>query len=66
MITARCPICDRTIDAETARSAVWRPFCSDRCRTIDLGRWLGESYRVPADPTGIVSFDDSEDEASLS
>jgi endogenous inhibitor of DNA gyrase (YacG/DUF329 family) len=24
------------------------PFCSKRCRTIDLGRWLGESYRIPA------------------
>jgi endogenous inhibitor of DNA gyrase (YacG/DUF329 family) len=25
------------------------PFCSARCRKIDLGRWLGESYRVPAE-----------------
>ena len=25
------------------------PFCSPRCRTIDLGRWLGEAYRVPAE-----------------
>jgi endogenous inhibitor of DNA gyrase (YacG/DUF329 family) len=25
------------------------PFCSPRCRTIDLGRWLGERYRVPAE-----------------
>lgn len=23
------------------------PFCSERCRTIDLGRWLGESYQMP-------------------
>jgi endogenous inhibitor of DNA gyrase (YacG/DUF329 family) len=28
-----------------------RPFCSKRCADIDLGRWLGEVYRVPsADP----------------
>ncbi len=26
------------------------PFCSPRCRTIDLGRWLGEDYRVPGQP----------------
>jgi endogenous inhibitor of DNA gyrase (YacG/DUF329 family) len=26
------------------------PFCSPRCRTIDLGRWLGETYRVAATP----------------
>jgi uncharacterized protein len=25
------------------------PFCSARCRTIDLGRWLGETYRIPAE-----------------
>jgi len=26
------------------------PFCSKRCRTIDLGRWLGEGYRIPGQP----------------
>jgi endogenous inhibitor of DNA gyrase (YacG/DUF329 family) len=25
------------------------PFCSARCKTIDLGRWLNESYRLPAE-----------------
>jgi hypothetical protein len=25
------------------------PFCSERCRLIDLGRWLGEEYRIPAE-----------------
>jgi endogenous inhibitor of DNA gyrase (YacG/DUF329 family) len=25
------------------------PFCSSRCKTIDLGRWLNESYRIPLD-----------------
>jgi endogenous inhibitor of DNA gyrase (YacG/DUF329 family) len=25
------------------------PFCSRRCKTIDLGRWLGEAYRIPTD-----------------
>ena len=25
----------------------WRPFCSERCRTIDLGAWAAEAYRVP-------------------
>jgi endogenous inhibitor of DNA gyrase (YacG/DUF329 family) len=25
------------------------PFCSPRCKTIDLGRWLGETYRIPAE-----------------
>jgi endogenous inhibitor of DNA gyrase (YacG/DUF329 family) len=26
---------------------VWRPFCSERCKLADLGRWLSEDYRVP-------------------
>jgi endogenous inhibitor of DNA gyrase (YacG/DUF329 family) len=28
------------------------PFCSRRCRTIDLGRWLGDDYLVPAEAEG--------------
>jgi len=27
----------------------WRPFCSERCKTIDLGDWASERYRVPTD-----------------
>jgi endogenous inhibitor of DNA gyrase (YacG/DUF329 family) len=30
------------------------PFCSQRCRLIDLGRWLGEEYRVPTAAEGEV------------
>jgi hypothetical protein len=28
----------------------WRPFCSERCRSLDLGAWASESYRVPTRP----------------
>ncbi|MGE3273831.1 MAG: DNA gyrase inhibitor YacG [Vicinamibacterales bacterium] len=28
----------------------WRPFCSRRCQTADLGRWADEAYRVPGPP----------------
>ena len=37
----RCPVCDATVSLETTPTV---PFCSDRCRLIDLGRWLDESY----------------------
>jgi len=30
-------------------AAAFRPFCSERCRAIDLGAWLTEAYRVPAE-----------------
>lgn len=39
-----CPICGRAVDPATSPAM---PFCSERCRQIDLGRWLGECYRIP-------------------
>jgi len=41
-----CPICGKVpVDAKTSVL----PFCSERCRNIDLGRWLSERYRVASD-----------------
>lgn len=39
---AVCPVCGKPVTAEH------RPFCSDRCRKVDLNRWLSEAYRIPA------------------
>jgi endogenous inhibitor of DNA gyrase (YacG/DUF329 family) len=39
-----CPVCDAPVDPDS--KAI--PFCSERCRQIDLGRWLGERYSFPA------------------
>jgi uncharacterized protein len=44
----RCPQCGG--DSVFAASNKWRPFCSERCRQIDLGAWASESFRVPATP----------------
>jgi endogenous inhibitor of DNA gyrase (YacG/DUF329 family) len=41
---ARCPICGKPASPEQ------RPFCSDRCRQVDLGRWLTGSYVIPGAP----------------
>jgi len=30
-----------------SRDNAWRPYCSERCRLIDLGNWAAEIYRVP-------------------
>jgi endogenous inhibitor of DNA gyrase (YacG/DUF329 family) len=43
----RCPVCQRDFDKDASPAL---PFCSERCRTIDLGRWLGESYSLPVVP----------------
>ena len=42
----RCPVCEQPFEVATAKAM---PFCSDRCRQIDLGRWLRESYSVPVE-----------------
>jgi endogenous inhibitor of DNA gyrase (YacG/DUF329 family) len=30
--------------------ALWRPFCSERCKLLDLGHWLDGTYNVPGGP----------------
>ena len=42
--------------------AAWRPFCSERCKLADLGRWLTEAYRVPGQETPPDSTPDSGDD----
>lgn len=49
----RCPVCSDPVDLEKMPTA---PFCSERCQTIDLGRWLKEAYGLPEPPR-----DDEED-----
>jgi len=51
-----CPRCGRPV--EWTPEALFRPFCSERCKLIDLGAWATESYRVPVDPQ------DEEDEGT--
>jgi len=48
MIVARCPICRREMQGRIPADWPQFPFCSPRCKTIDLGRWLSEDYRVPS------------------
>ena len=42
-----CPICKQPAEPDRAANP-YGPFCSRRCKMIDLGRWLGEGYRIPA------------------
>ena len=44
---ARCPICKKEIEW---KGNPYRPFCSERCKLVDLGHWATETYRVAADP----------------
>ena len=49
MIKVSCPICGRVMEGQSLAEWPQFPFCSERCKTIDLGRWLGETYRIPAE-----------------
>lgn len=42
-----CPVCKNDFDPKETPAM---PFCSERCRTIDLGRWLDEGYSLPDTP----------------
>lgn len=42
-----CPTCAAAV-AWTSENR-WKPFCSERCKLIDLGQWATEKYRVPVE-----------------
>ncbi len=44
-LRVRCPHCKTEF---LYHSSEFRPFCSERCRMVDLGHWLDGSYGVPA------------------
>jgi endogenous inhibitor of DNA gyrase (YacG/DUF329 family) len=51
-MTARCPICRKPTDSKNDSGF---PFCSERCRLLDLGNWASEKYRISS-----PVFDESE------
>lgn len=53
----RCPTCKLEFESEASTA---KPFCSERCQTIDLGRWLDESNRLPHVPN--IEADETPDD----
>ncbi|NLT66485.1 MAG: DNA gyrase inhibitor YacG [Acidobacteria bacterium] len=49
----KCPICGKERESGENR---FRPFCSERCKMLDLGNWLSGSYRIP-----VRNTDEDED-----
>ena len=53
MIEGRCPICSKRFTTASLDDLPSFPFCSERCRLVDLGRWIDGSYTIsekaPAD-----------------
>lgn len=54
----KCPICKK----EVALGDPEFPFCSERCRIIDLGNWASEKYVIPGPPLTPPDLDKEEDD----
>lgn len=50
MIQGRCPICSKSYEIAGLDDLPSFPFCSERCRLIDLGRWADGKYVIPGRP----------------
>ena len=58
-----CPTCSRPV--EWSESSPWRPFCSERCKLIDLGAWATEKHVIPDDGAAEPIDDEPRDEENL-
>jgi uncharacterized protein len=43
----KCPCCGTEV--VWSEASIYRPFCSERCKTIDLGAWASERYAIPGE-----------------
>jgi uncharacterized protein len=58
MRSVTCPTCKRLV--EWSEASRWRPFCSERCKLIDLGAWAAERHAIPGE---AVATDDGKTES---
>ena len=57
MQTGKCPQCRK----ETPwQDNAYRPFCSERCRTLDLGAWASDTYHIPGEQADLTPSEDTE------
>ncbi|HEY5543756.1 MAG TPA: DNA gyrase inhibitor YacG [Candidatus Binatia bacterium] len=55
----KCPTCKTEVQWENNPH---RPFCSERCRLIDLGAWATERHKIPAEEQDVDADDDDGDD----
>ena len=63
MPTFECPTCRKTFSVEQKEDARYRPFCCERCKLIDLGRWLDGTYSISEPVSPDELFDNLEEHA---
>ena len=63
MIRVKCPICGKTDQIVGLEELPSFPFCSERCKLVDLGRWIDGDYAIPDQtPSGMAPPDALDDE----
>lgn len=59
----KCPHCGKQADFDIKNK--FRPFCSQRCSTLDLGAWADEKYRVPVGGQELSSVNENDESAHV-
>ena len=68
MIRVKCPLCKKSFEIAQLADLPSFPFCTERCKLVDLGRWIDGAYALPDKPHGesatanAVEEDPEEDE----
>jgi uncharacterized protein len=57
MTTVACPTCQRPV--EWSAASRYRPFCSERCKLLDLGAWMSEKHAIPDEEIATGADDGS-------
>jgi endogenous inhibitor of DNA gyrase (YacG/DUF329 family) len=55
----KCPTCNRQVQWQ---DNPFRPFCSERCKLVDLSKWVNEEYRVPGKPVPAEPVEETEED----
>lgn len=55
---AHCPTCKKPVELSPQQR--WRPFCSERCHMIDLGKWASEEHRIAGETIHIPTEEESD------
>jgi hypothetical protein len=66
-VKTSCPICGKPVELPAAGDVGQKspfPFCSERCKLIDLGRWLDGKYQIPVAPDDLDEAADAPPERS--
>jgi endogenous inhibitor of DNA gyrase (YacG/DUF329 family) len=62
MIRVRCPICGKSFEIDKLDDLPSFPFCSDRCKLVDLGRWIDGAYAIPGPSEPAPEAPESEED----